>query len=109
MLAFGAVVHRLPVVFFSRAMPDAVSFTKRVSVVDREQYINDCCIGGDIVVNQLLPSVEARYSDIQTHQEDWGWFIWFRSGSVQLAIDVFTDNPDEGTFESTSRLERSAS
>src|SRR5207244_275388 len=89
-------------------MPYAVSFTKRVSVVDREQYINDCCIGGDVVVNQLLPYVKARYSDIQTHQEDWGWFIWFRKGNVRLAIDVFTDNPDEGDFRIhlTSRTKR---
>ena len=89
-------------------MPYAVSFTKRVSVIDREQYINDCCIGGDIVVNQLLPSVKARYADIQTHQEDWGWFIWFRRGNVRLAIDVFTDNPDDGDFRIhlTSRTKR---
>jgi hypothetical protein len=31
--------------------------------------------GGDAVVNQLLPSVRARYAHIQTNQEDWGWFI----------------------------------
>ena len=60
------------------------------------------------MVNQLLPSVKARYSDIQTHQEDWGWFIWFRKGNVRLAIDVFTDNPDEGDFRIhlTSRTKR---
>ncbi len=79
-------------------MPYEVSFTKRIPVVDREQYINDCCIGGDVVVNQLLPSVRARYTDVQTNQEDWGWFIWFREGKVRLAIDVFTDDPDQGAF-----------
>ena len=82
----------------SGPMPYALSFTRRVAVVDREQYINDCCIGGDVVVNQLLPSVRARYTDVLTNQEDWGWFIWFRKGSVKLAIDVFTDDPDEGAF-----------
>jgi hypothetical protein len=79
-------------------MPYEVCFTKRVSIVDREQYINTCCIGGDVVVNLLLPSVRARYTDIQTHQEDWGWFIWFRHDKVRLAVDVFTDDPDEGIF-----------
>jgi hypothetical protein len=89
-------------------MPYEVSFTKYIPVVDREQYINDCCIGGDVVVNQLLPSVRARYTDLQTDQEDWGWFIWFRNGNVRLAIDVFTDDPDEGRFRVriTSRFRR---
>ena len=61
-------------------MPYELSFTKRVPIVDREQYINECCIGGDVVVNRLLPSVRSRYTDVQTNQEDWGWFIWFRQG-----------------------------
>lgn len=79
-------------------MPYEVSFTKRVLIVDREHYINECCVGGDVVVDQLLPSVQARYTDVQTNQEDWGWFIWFRKGNVRLAIDVFTDDPDQGAF-----------
>jgi hypothetical protein len=89
-------------------MPYEVSFTKRVAVVDREQYINECCIGGDVVVNRLLPSVRAGYTDVQTNQEDWGWFIWFRKGSVRLAIDIFTDDPEEGAFRIhlTSRTKR---
>ena len=79
-------------------MPYEVSFSKRVPIVDREQYINECCVGGDVVVDQLLPSVRARYTDVQTNQEDWGWFIWFRKGQVKLAIDVFTEDPDQGFF-----------
>jgi hypothetical protein len=53
-------------------MPYQVSFSRRVGIVDRERYINDCCIGGDAVVDHLLPSVRARYTDIQTNQEDLG-------------------------------------
>jgi hypothetical protein len=89
-------------------MPYEVSFTKKVTHLDREEYINDCCVGGDAVVNQLLPSVRARYTDIQTNQEDWGWFIWFRKGQVRLAIDVFTDDPERGQFRIhlTSRMKR---
>ena len=79
-------------------MPYEISFTKRVPIVDRDQYINDCCIGGDVVVDHLLPSVRARYTHVQANQEDWGWFIWFRKGNVRLAIDVFTDDPAEGIF-----------
>jgi hypothetical protein len=89
-------------------MPYEVTFTKQVPMVDREQYINDCCIGGDVVVNQLLPAVRSRYEEIQTEQEDWGWFIWFSKGNVALAIDVFTDDPDKGEFRVhlTSRTRR---
>ena len=79
-------------------MPYELSFTKRVPEVDRERYFNECCVGGDVVVDRLLPAVRARYASIQTNQEDWGWFIWFRQGNVRLAIDVFTDDPDEGVF-----------
>jgi hypothetical protein len=89
-------------------MPYEVSFTRRVPIADREQYINECCVGGDVVVDQLLPSVRALYVDIQTDQEDWGWFIWFRKGNVKLAIDVFADDPEAGAFRIhlTSRTKR---
>ena len=79
-------------------MPYEVAFSKPVVISDREQYINECCVGGDIVVDRLLPVVRERYTDIQTNQEDWGWFIWFRKGDVRLAVDVFTDDPDTGAF-----------
>jgi len=89
-------------------MPYEVSFTKRVPINDREDYINECCVGGDAVRDRLLPAVRARYGDVDTNQEDWGWFIWFRQGHVNLAIDIFTDDPDEGAFRIhlTSRTKR---
>lgn len=89
-------------------MPYEVSFTKRVPIKDREDYINDCCIGGDAVRDRLLPVVQARYGDVDTNQEDWGWFLWFRQGHVALAIDIFTDDPEQGVFRIhlTSRTRR---
>ena len=89
-------------------MPYELSFTKRLQIPDREHYINECCVGGDLVVNQLLAPVEARYEDVQTEQEDWGWFIWFRDGATRLAVDVFTDDPETGQFRIhlTSRIKR---
>ena len=89
-------------------MPYEVSFTKRVPVLDREDYINECCVGGDAVRDRLLPVVQARYGDVDTNQEDWGWFIWLRQGDVSLSIDIFTDDPDEGAFRIhlTSRTKR---
>ena len=89
-------------------MPYELSFTKAVQVADRDQYINECCVGGDVVRDELLPLVTGRYEDVQTEQEDWGWFIWFRKGPVSIAIDIFTDDPDLGAFRIhlTSRVTR---
>jgi hypothetical protein len=79
-------------------MPFEIAFVKPVGIVDRDQYINDCCIGGDIVVDALLPAIQRGYTRIDTNQEDWGWFIWFRKGNIKLAVDVFADDCDAGVF-----------
>lgn len=65
-------------------------------------------IDGDVVVNQLLPAVRAHYTDVETKQEDWAWFIWFRKDNVRLAIEVLTDDPENGIFRMhlTSRTKR---
>ena len=65
-----------------------------MNVVDRELYINDCCIGGDVVLQVLLAELRKIYDDLMTNQEDWGWFAWFRDGNVRLAVDVFCDDPE---------------
>lgn len=49
-------------------MPYAIRFVKSVVIADREQYINDCCMGGDIVLEQLLPSLAARYGNLKSNQ-----------------------------------------
>jgi hypothetical protein len=89
-------------------VPYELSFTKAVRVANRDQYINECCVGGDVVRDELLPLVTGRYEDVQTEQEDWGWFIRFRKGPVRLAIDIFTDDPELGTFRIhlTARVKR---
>ena len=45
---------------------------KKLNIADREQYINDCCIGGDVVLDVLLPELRGIYDDLMTNQEDWG-------------------------------------
>ena len=89
-------------------MPYELSFIARVPTLPREQYINDCCVGGDAIVGLLLPSVQARYANIDSGEEDWGWYIWFETGELKLAVDVFTDDPDAGEFRIhlTSRRKR---
>src|SRR5512145_1749084 len=80
-------------------MPYALTFRKPVVVTDREQYINDCCIGGDLVIDRLLPALRAKYGELQSNQEDWGWFAWFEQSGVKLAVDVFTHDEAAGEFQ----------
>jgi hypothetical protein len=80
-------------------MPYILSFVKRVEVLDREQYINDCCIGGDVVLEQLLPALSERYGELMSEQEDWGWFAWFEHSGEKLAVDVHTDDANAGEFQ----------
>jgi hypothetical protein len=75
-----------------------INFVKKVAAKNPQSYINACCWGGDAVRDQLLPLISGNFEDIQTSQEDWGWFIWFRKGLVRLAIDVFCDDPESGAF-----------
>ena len=76
-------------------MPYEISLRKSVTVADDSIYINDCCRGGDVIRDYLLPFVEAQYQEIETLQEDWGWFIWFRTGDAFLEINITTDSKDE--------------
>jgi hypothetical protein len=80
-------------------LPYALSFTRPLTITDREQYINECCVGGDIVLDRLLPAIRARYEDLQTNQEDWGWFAWFRESGIRLAVDIFTNDPETGEIQ----------
>ena len=76
-----------------------ISFVKQITVSDPDLYINDCCWGGDVVRDELMPLVRANgYDSIETHQEDWGWFIWFRRGAIHLAIDIGCDDFKDGRF-----------
>jgi hypothetical protein len=79
-------------------VPYAIAFRKAIAIADLGQYINDCCVGGDRVLDQLLPSLRQRYHDVEANQVDWGWFAWFEKSGVKLAVDVFANNPVTGEF-----------
>ena len=70
-------------------VPYEIGLTKSVEVSDPSIYINDCCWGGDVVRDELLPLISQKFEDVVTEQEDWGWFIWFRRAQIRLAIDIF--------------------
>ena len=79
-------------------MPYELTFTYPIVSAGAADYINDCCYGGDVITARLLPLVTNRYEEVDTGQEDWGWFIWFRHGSHRLAIDVHCHDIPTGAF-----------
>ena len=79
-------------------MPYELVFTKKLDFGSESKYFNECCFGGDIVMNELLPLVEEGYHDVQSEQEDWGWFIWFKNKEASFAIDIFADDPLTGEY-----------
>ena len=79
-------------------MPYEITFSKKLTLGAGRDYINECCIGGDVVMDVLLPELRKTYSDLDTGQEDWGWFAWFQNRDVRLAVDVFCDAPDTGSY-----------
>jgi len=77
-----------------------VEFTTRVTVVDPEIYINDCCWGADVLRDRLLPMVSTTipYNSVKIGQEDWGWFIWMRLGNELTRIHIQCDDKEAGAF-----------
>ena len=85
-----------------------ISFSKKIESQNTDQYYNVCCWGGDVVRDELFPLVKENFQNVRTHQEDWGWFIWFRQGSVYLTINIHCDDPESGEFRIhlTSRMRK---
>ncbi|OWQ47888.1 hypothetical protein CDL60_04650 [Roseateles noduli] len=79
-------------------MPFEIEFTKKLPSLDRDLYINDCCVGGDVVAGVLLPSIAAIFGEQKPVQEDWGWFIWFDHAGVRLSVDIGCDDPESGSY-----------
>lgn len=80
-------------------MPYTLTFSRQVEIADDGQYINGCCIGGDVVLDRLLPALRSKYgNELHANQEDWGWFAWFEDGPIKLAVDISTDD-DRSKFQ----------
>jgi len=80
-------------------MPFVIRFRKPVEVAGDEPYLNDCCIGGDVVLERLLPTLREQLGEVEPTQEDWGWFVWVEDDRVHFAVDVLTQNPITSEFE----------
>lgn len=89
-------------------MPYELAFRKQIEIRHSSIYINRCCYGGDFILARLLPEIQNRYESIQANQEDWGWFAWFSKDQINLAIDIYCEDPDSGSYliHLTSRVKR---
>ena len=61
-----------------------------------EEYINECCNGGDIVIARVLPALREGGARVEHGQEDWGWFAWSYHGTRRLAVHVQCDAVETG-------------
>ena len=80
-------------------MPYSLRFVKPLRIVDRGRYNNPACIGGDQVLEQLLPALEVSYGQVQWQQEPGGWLASFERNGSRLAVDVHTHDDRAGAFE----------
>jgi hypothetical protein len=57
-----------------------------------KKYINDCCIGGDEILNPLKDDIALEMnidkSSIEIYQEDWGWALEFSKDKVTYFFAV---------------------
>jgi hypothetical protein len=79
-------------------MPYALTFHLQAAVQDPDKYINDCCVGGDIVLDKIEPTMKKMYTAVEANQEDWGWFAWMEKDSVKLAVDIFNEDTESMSF-----------
>lgn len=70
--------------------------TARSDGHDEPDYINPCCVGGDLVLERLLSALRERCTRVEQGQEDWGWYAWGYAGSRRLAVHTQCDDVEHG-------------
>ena len=80
-------------------MPYELTFRKALDVADLSIYLNECCVGGDVVCDTLLTALERRYDEAAANQEEWGWGIRMEQSGIDLAVDVFCEDTFVGEFK----------
>ncbi len=63
------------------------------------EYINDCCIGGDEILNQIKNDIASEMNidknSIGIYQEDWGWALEFLKDKVTYLLAVSNASESE--------------
>jgi hypothetical protein len=75
-------------------------FHHEVAIKDKNQYINPCCYGGDVIGNLLQPRLrDAGFTIDLFDQEDWGWFLWLKKGKSGYSIDIGLEEEAQWKFK----------
>jgi hypothetical protein len=60
------------------------------------EYINDCCIGGHEILDQIKDDIALEMNidknSIEIYQEDWGWALEFLKDKVTYLLAVGNTN-----------------
>lgn len=67
--------------------------------IPERQYINPCCIGGDVVLIQFKPEIASKMQIdedlIDVYQEDWGWALEFEKEKVFYLLALNNNSEDK--------------
>lgn len=84
--------------------------------IPEREYINDCCFGGDEVLNQIKPEIASGMkideSKITIYQEDWGWALEFSKDDIYYFLGLNNVGETEGKtdftvlFEATKKVKK---
>ena len=80
-------------------MPYQIQFEKILSLGQRPRYANDLCVGGDLILSMLAPTLRSFYLAFESKQEDEGWRTRFRDRQVHLVVLVRAVDPKAGSFD----------
>lgn len=73
-----------------------LSIEKNFANLPEQNYINDCCVGGDEILNQFKPNISAEMSvqndSIDINQEDSGWKLRFVKDEVEYLFGISNYN-----------------
>lgn len=65
-----------------------------------EKYINDCCVGGDEILNSLALHLAGHFGvppeKLAIYQEDWGWALEFEKDGVSYHTGVANQSNEDG-------------
>ena len=89
---------------------------KTFANIPEREYINDCCIGGDEVLNQIKPEIASAMKidaeKITIYQEDWGWALEFSKDDIFYFLGLNnvgeSENKTDFTvlFEATKKVKK---
>lgn len=76
-----------------------LSTAKDFADLSERNYINDCCVGGDEILDQFKPDISSEMSvekdSIEINQEDWGWTLGFVKDEVNYLLGISNYNLSE--------------